>query len=84
MKSKVQDYIERAEDCENRAALAHDLAAAITFREAARVWRELARQWIEFDAILRREFQTFRYSWLAIKKVGCRDRGKNLLNIQYG
>src|SRR5437764_5015810 len=53
MKSCVQEFIERAEDCEKRAALAQnqDVSAAITFREAARVWRELARQWAEMDRL---------------------------------
>ena len=42
---RVQDCLDAAAYCEQRAASASDPAAQATFVEAARCWRELARYW---------------------------------------
>ena len=48
MRTKADQYRERAEECEAKAALAQDPQAKQIFTEAANDWRELARQMDRF------------------------------------
>jgi hypothetical protein len=42
LKSKIQEYVDRAKRCEQLAAESHDLQAKTSYIEAANCWRELA------------------------------------------
>jgi hypothetical protein len=44
MRTKIQDYLERAEHCERMATLAIEYETRAHFAELARQWRALARQ----------------------------------------
>src|SRR5271166_2299001 len=44
---RVQECLDAASHCEQRAALAIDPTAKATFEEVARCWHELARCWRE-------------------------------------
>ena len=44
MSTKVQYYLERAENCERMAALSSDREVRANFAELAQQWRDLARQ----------------------------------------
>jgi hypothetical protein len=48
MRTKADQYRERAGECEAKAAQARDLQAKQIFTEAANEWRELARQMDSF------------------------------------
>jgi hypothetical protein len=49
---RIQDYLDAAVQCEERAAMASDPASKDTFVVCARCWRELARCWGELTRLL--------------------------------
>jgi hypothetical protein len=52
MARRVQECLDAAALCEERAETARDPVARATFAECARCWQELARSWGELTRLL--------------------------------
>jgi len=49
--SRIETYLQNADECERLAKAAGDLSARSELQYAAESWRRLARQWVRLEPI---------------------------------